>query len=75
MGVAVTSVRRQTVAVGHRPVLRGLLAADEVRERGAESPTAQKVDDEVDGRVGDHQQVAEALVVPERTGADQTAKV
>jgi len=48
---------------------------DEIHERGAESSTAQAVDDEVDGRVGDDEQVAESLVVEERAGADEAAKV
>ena len=71
-----TCLRRRSVAA-RQGLRRGrrLLAADEVGQDGAESPTAQEVDDEVDRRVGDDQQVTEALVVEERAGTDDPARV
>ena len=60
----------------HRPSVDGgggLLTTGDVRQSGAESPTAQAVYDEVDRRVGDDEQVAETLVKEERTWTDEAA--
>ena len=77
LGVLTTCVCRRFVGDSGgrclRRTVQSLATANELRQRGAESPTTQAVDDEVHRRVGDHQKVAQTLVEEKRTGADETA--
>jgi len=57
--VPAISIRRQFVGDGRRSISGGLPAAEQVRQRGAESPTAEAVDDEVDRRVGNDERIRE----------------